>query len=85
MANVTGDFYRDPGEVADLLARQVDSCVRWQQGVERMIADGFDTFVEVGPGRVLVGLLKRIDRKLGRSAAAVGTVEEIRSFGTGEA
>ena len=80
VANVTGDFYRGPGEVADLLARQVDSCVRWQQGVERMIADGFDTFVEVGPGRVLVGLLKRIDRKLGRSAQTVGTVEEIRGL-----
>lgn len=85
VANVTGDFYRGSGEVADLLARQVDSCVRWQQGVERMIADGFDTFVEVGPGRVLVGLLKRIDRKLGRSAAAVATVEEIRAFGVREA
>jgi len=80
VANVTGDFYRGPGEVADLLARQVDSCVRWQQGVERMIADGFDAFVEVGPGRVLVGLLKRIDRELGRSARTIGTVEEIQGL-----
>jgi malonyl CoA-acyl carrier protein transacylase len=71
--------------VADLLSRQVDGAVRWQQGVERMIADGFENFLEVGPGRVLVGLLKRIDRKLGRSARTVGTVEEIRALETARA
>jgi [acyl-carrier-protein] S-malonyltransferase len=80
MANVTGGFYPGPAAVADLLARQVDGAVRWQQGIERLIADGFDSFLEVGPGRVLTGLLKRIDRKLGRDARAVGTVEEIRAL-----
>ena len=38
--------------------------VRWEDSMRRMLADGFDTFYEIGPGRVLTGLLKRIDRKV---------------------
>jgi [acyl-carrier-protein] S-malonyltransferase len=83
VANVTGDYYSGAASAADLLARQVDGPVRWQQGVERLIRDGFDRFVEVGPGRVLIGLLKRIDRRLAKAAAAVGTVEDIEAFGKG--
>ena len=45
------------------LIAQVVEPVRWEQSMRRMLADGFDTFYEVGPGRVLTGLLKRIDRK----------------------
>ncbi len=46
------------------LARQVTSGVRWEQSMRAMIADGYDAFYEIGPGRVLTGLLKRIDRKM---------------------
>jgi len=42
---------------------QVLKGVRWEDSMRRMIADGFDTFYEIGPGRVLTGLLKRVDRK----------------------
>ena len=77
VANVTGDYYSGAAAAADLLARQVDGAVRWQQGVERLIADGFDRFFEIGPGRVLTGLLKRIDRKIGRAAVTIGTAEDI--------
>jgi [acyl-carrier-protein] S-malonyltransferase len=83
VANVTGDYYSGAASTADLLSRQVDGPVRWQQGVERLIRDGFDRFVEVGPGRVLIGLLKRIDRRLAKAAAAVGTVADIEMFGKG--
>jgi len=83
VANVMGDYYSGAASAADLLARQVDGPVRWQQGVERLIRDGFDRFVEVGPGRVLTGLLKRIDRRLAKAAAAVGTVEDIEALGQG--
>ena len=53
------------GEAArDALVRQVDSPVRWLELIQRMAADGFDTFVELGPGKVLSGLARRIDRQL---------------------
>jgi len=80
VANVTGGYYSDAASAADLLTRQVDGAVRWQQGIERLIADGFDRFYEIGPGRVLTGLLKRIDRQVGRSAVAVGAVADIEAF-----
>ena len=80
VANASGDYYQGPEQVADLLARQVDGPVRWQQGVERLLADGFDRFYEVGPGRVLTGLLKRIDRKVGRAAVTVGTGKDIEQL-----
>ena len=79
VANVTGGYYSDAASAADLLTKQVDGAVRWQQGIERLIADGFDRFYEIGPGRVLTGLLKRIDRAIGRSAVAIGTVADIEA------
>lgn len=62
VTNVTADYVTDAGEVKELLARQVYSSVKWQQSVERMIADGVDTFVEIGPGRTLTGFLRKISR-----------------------
>jgi [acyl-carrier-protein] S-malonyltransferase len=50
--------------IRQILADQVTTGVRWEASVRRMIADGFDAFYEIGPGRVLTGLLKRIDRKM---------------------
>ncbi len=80
IANVTGDPYGGPDDIKDRLARQVDGATRWQACLERLIADGCDTFVEVGPGRVLTGLLKRTDRKLGRAARTVGTLADIEAL-----
>lgn len=62
VTNVTADYVRSAGEVKDLLCRQVAFSVRWQQSVERMIADGTDTFIEIGPGRTLSGFMRKIDR-----------------------
>lgn len=62
VTNVTADYVTDAGEVKELLACQVYSSVKWQQSVERMIADGVDTFVEIGPGRTLTGFLRKISR-----------------------
>lgn len=64
LANVTGDYVTDKSKVRELLIRQVASPVRWRQSVERMIADGVDTFVEIGPGRTLTGFLKKISREV---------------------
>jgi [acyl-carrier-protein] S-malonyltransferase len=62
-ANVTARPYRDAAEVRDLLARQVVEPVLWEQTVRGLLAAGCDRFYEIGPRRVLAGLLKRIDRK----------------------
>jgi [acyl-carrier-protein] S-malonyltransferase len=64
-----------PDEVCDGLIRQVDSPVLWTQTIERLRADGFDTFVEIGAGNVLCGLVKRIDREA--TCYPAGTVETI--------
>lgn len=60
-SNVTGQPYEAPQGYADLLARQVISPVRWQTIVEHMIDAGFDTFIEVGPGNTLTGLIGKIN------------------------
>lgn len=60
-ANVTAERVTDSAVIPPLLARGVSSSVRWQQSVEAMLADGADTFVEIGPGRTLAGFLKKIN------------------------
>lgn len=62
ISNVTSDFVTDREQVKDLLIRQVSSPVRWQQSMERLIAEGVDEFVEIGPGRTLSGFMKKINR-----------------------
>ncbi len=65
-------------DVRDGLVRQVDAPVRWADSVRRMVADGFETFLEVGAGTVLRGLVRRIDRSV--TCHSVGTVEEIEQL-----
>lgn len=62
IANVTADYVADKAQVRGLLKQQVSSSVRWQQTVERMLADGVDTFIEIGPGKTLTGFLRKISR-----------------------
>ena len=62
LANVNADYVTDPVAVKDLLVRQVSSSVHWQQTIERLIADGADEFVEIGPGRSLSGFMRKINR-----------------------
>ncbi len=62
VTNVTAEPVTDIGKTKELLKVQVSSSVRWQQSMEYMLANGVDTFVEIGPGRTLAGFLKKIDR-----------------------
>ncbi len=62
ITNVTADYVTSTEGIKELLCRQVSSSVRWQQSVERMIADGVDTFVELGPGKTLSGFMRKISR-----------------------
>lgn len=60
ITNVTADYVTDKNQVKDLLERQISSSVRWQQSVERMVHDGVDIFIEIGPKKTLTGFLKKI-------------------------
>ncbi len=62
-SNVDAAYHANPDEIGRLLVQQVVSAVRWEESMRKMMADGYDTFYEIGPGRVLAGLMKRIDRK----------------------
>jgi [acyl-carrier-protein] S-malonyltransferase len=75
LTNVTADYVRDSAEVKDFLVRQVSSSVRWQQTIERLIADGADEFVEIGPGRSLTGFMKKISRDV-----AVYNIDKMEDF-----
>ena len=62
VSNVTADFVTDAAQVKGLLQKQVSSPVRWQQSVERLLAEGADELVEIGPGHTLSGFVKKINR-----------------------
>ena len=62
--NVTAYAVSDPSEIKENLIDQLTSPVKWTQTMQQMIADGMTEYIEVGPGRVLQGLLKKIDREI---------------------
>ena len=78
VANVTARPVTDPEEIRRLLVEQVTGMVRWRECVLTMKGEGVDTVVEVGAGKVLSGLIRRIDGDLG--AISVGTPETIEEF-----
>ncbi len=64
VSNVEGDFIKSINDVKELLYLQVMSSVLWEQSIRRMIEAGITNFVEIGPGRILSGFVKKIDRGL---------------------
>jgi len=64
IANVTADYVKESSEIKAALIKQLNSSVRWVETIERFKEDGYEDYVEVGPGRVLKGLMRRIDRSL---------------------
>lgn len=69
--NVTASAISDPIEIQKNLVAQLTAPVKWTQSVKQMIADGASSFVEVGPGKVLQGLVKKVDRAMEVSSAEV--------------
>lgn len=61
-ANVTADYVTEASMVKPLLEQQVSSSVRWEQSIRKMLADGVDTFIEIGPGKTLTGFMRKIDK-----------------------
>ncbi|MDH7485960.1 MAG: ACP S-malonyltransferase [Anaerolineae bacterium] len=78
VGNVTARPLTSVGEIMDELVQQLTAPVRWTESVQWMIGQGADTFVEVGPGQVLTGLVKRIDHSVQR--LNVGSVADTRAF-----
>ncbi len=79
ISNVTAAPVFDTLEIKSLLVKQVTGVVRWRESVSFMVDHGIDTLFEIGAGRVLTGLAKRIRSQAG--ARAVGSAEEVASFG----
>ena len=75
MTNVTGDYVKNIDDIKATLKLQVMSSVLWETVIRNMIRDGVDTFVEIGPGKVLSGFVKKIDRKL-----TVVNIEDLASL-----
>lgn len=64
ITNVTADYVASKDDIKPLLISQISSSVRWEDTIRRMIADGVDTFVEIGPGKTLSGFVRRIDKNM---------------------
>lgn len=75
ITNVTADYVKTAEEIKPLLVRQVSSSVLWEKSIRRMLADGVDTFIEVGPGKALSGFMRKICKE-----AAVYNVEDMKSL-----
>ena len=78
VSNVTADFVTDKDEIRGLLKRQISSSVRWRQSMERIIADGADLFLELGPGKTLSGFLRKIDRNV--KVLNVETIQDLEKL-----
>ena len=82
ISNVTGEEMLNSNELKDLLIKQVENRVRWRESVLLMINKGVNQFIEIGPGKVLSGLIKRIDRKV--KVSAINTEEDIKLININE-
>lgn len=78
IANVTAGPVTAPNEIKDLLVQQVYSPVLWEDTVNYLVSQGVDTFIELGSGSVLAGLIKKVDRSL--KIVSIGSLEAIASF-----
>ena len=78
ISNVNAFEYKNPEEIKKLLIKQIESPVRWRESVEYMISKGVNTFIEIGPGKVLSGLIKRINKDV--KVLNIDTVKDIEDI-----
>ena len=71
ISNVDGQPHQDAEEIRELLIKQVVELVRWEDSMRYLVGEGFNQFYEVGPGRVLRGLLRRVDRSVSCQSVSV--------------
>ena len=82
ISNVTGNEIANSNELKDLLVKQIESRVRWRESVLLMVNKGVNQFIEIGPGKVLSGLIKRIDKNV--KVNAINTEEDINLININE-
>ena len=82
ISNVTGKEIANSNELKDLLVKQIESRVRWRESVLLMIDKGIGQFIEIGPGKVLSGLVKRINKNV--KVSAINTEEDIKLININE-
>jgi [acyl-carrier-protein] S-malonyltransferase len=75
ITNVTADYVGSKDDIKPLLKKQVSNSVLWEDTIRRMIADGVDTFIEIGPGKALSGFMRKIDKTM-----TVYNVEDMASL-----
>ena len=78
MSNVTADKIKESSEMKNLLIKQIESRVRWRESVLNMINSGVKNFIEIGPGKVLSGLIKRINREV--KVQSINSEEDIKNL-----
>jgi [acyl-carrier-protein] S-malonyltransferase len=82
ISNVTGKEISNSNELKELLVKQIENSVRWRESILLMIEKGVTEFIEIGPGKVLSGLIKRIDRNV--KVSAINSEEDIKLINTNE-
>ena len=82
ISNVTGEEIFGTKDLKDLLVKQIESRVRWRESVLFMIKKGINQFIEIGPGKVLSGLIKRIDKNV--KVSAINSEEDIKLININE-
>ncbi len=78
VSNVTAQATKNPEDIKKLLVEQISSKVRWRESIEYMISNGVKEFIEIGPGKVLSGLVKRINDKV--LSKSLNTIDEIQNL-----
>ena len=78
ISNITADEISDLDELKSLLTKQIENRVRWRESVIKMIDNGVNQFIEIGPGKVLSGLVKRIDRNV--EVKTINSEEDIKNI-----
>ena len=78
VSNVTASEYKNTNEIKQLLIKQIESAVRWRESIQYIISQGTSTFIEIGPGKVLSGLIKRINKDV--KVLNIDTLEDIQGI-----
>ncbi len=78
LANINAQYYGDADSIRQGLTKQLTQSILWQKSMEKLLEEGFDDFYEIGPGRVLTGLMKKINRKIKvKNLSNVAALEEL--------